>query len=533
MVVPALGTDAEMGRFPKVEVKRQATSMPWMLVPANTLQGKTIIPNTLLRGVGDWIALSAGTSFPPELEFTEEGWTYTTSPFSHVSAWYTKNNDGTLQALGNDPVAIAQTFNSGLDPSALMDDLFFGFRPDGRSPYTGVFPCGSKDAMAYSPKGVTSVPVQSNKNNLDSLGCCVAEAMNMGACIELTGGVDSRLLLALGLWAGGKATKSFTIGSDTDADVRIAREISDSLGMEHRVIQVDLDEMQLAVDTIRFVQDSGFVCNAAAYGWLPTIFRTLDSWRDAQLSGVGGEIGEGFYYTGLDRLFEVLNSPKLWLRTRSLVDGGRWASLFEGGFRGRLTQVARERTELSESKSWRLRTDDFYSHARIHGWAIPVIRASAAWYRPITPFLSHEYFKWSQSLSIKQRQNRTAQCELIDRICPDLGKFTYAKSLSVLNGSRFSRRCAKAKRMAMRVLPCPTAQPDRWVMTARLLIRSLDCIDCVVDRLRTLEGVRVDRVATVLRSDPFESAHAIGALLTMAQAIEEHAALRPNGLWQD
>lgn len=518
---------------PQTETPRRTQRSPWLLLPTSEFHGNTMATGVHSQTSGDWTVVSAIDRGPPGLRLSPEGWTYTTGSFTHAAAWYATDTDGTLRALGSDPATIAEAIGAELDRSALVDDLLLGFRPDGRSPYTGILPCGASNPMVYAPTGVTPAPIEAGGIDLDSLGHRIAEAMNDGACIELTGGVDSRLLLALGLGAGGKPTKSFTIGLESDPDVRVAREIAELLGMEHRAIRVEQDEHRLVEDTTAFVAESGYVCNAAAYGWLPTIFRTLGLWRDAQLSGVGGEIGEGFYYTGFDPVFQVLNSPRLWLRARAVVDGGRWSSLFEGGFGDRLAKVARDRPELNESKPWRLRTDDFYTHARIHGWAIPVIRASAAWYQPITPFLSNEYLAWSRSLSAEQRHNRAAQHELIGRTSPELAGIAYAKQLEAPAGGKLARKLGKAKRLASRVLPRPTAQPEQWASTARSLMRSLDGADSVVDRLRTLGGVRVDRVAEVLRSDPSTAAHAIGALLTMAHAIERHSGTHPNGLWQD
>lgn len=385
--------------------------------------------------------------------------------------------------------------------------------------------------MVYGPAGVEVVPQSNDPEPLATLGERIAASMNDGACLELTGGVDSRLLLALGIGSGGTPGRAFTIGDDGDPDVRIARALADELGMEHRTLAIDADEAdeaRLLDDTRAFVDESGQVCNAAAYGWLPSMFRRLEDFRSEQLSGVGGEVGEGFYYTGLDRLFELVNSPRLWLRARAVVDGGRWARLFEPGVCSRrLREVARERTELYERKPWRLRTDDFYLHARIHGWAVPVIRASAAWYQPITPFLSAEYLAWSKSLSAQQRHGRAAQREQIARLAPQISGIPYAASLPPQRGGKLARRVAKARRLAGRVLPRPSEQPERWAATAGSLMRSLDGADSVVDRLRTLDGVRVDRVAEVLASDPRTSAHAIGALLTMAHAIDRLSDARP------
>ncbi|MFI4881989.1 MAG: hypothetical protein ACIAQU_05330, partial [Phycisphaerales bacterium JB064] len=90
------------------------------------------------------------------------------------------------------------------------------------------------------------------------------------------------------------------------------------------------------------------------------------------------------------------------------------------------------------------------------------------------------------------------------------------------------RKLAKARKLAGRVLPRPTVQPDQWSRTAGLLMESLGGADSVVDRVRTLPGVRVDRVASVLVSDPATAAHAIGALVTMAMAVEAQEQVQPE-----
>ena len=524
-----LAIDTKMSPSGKITIPRPRFGTAWLLLPrVHKLSRHFGLPYS--ERIGQWTLHSSGGGIPCGLKVSGEDWSFRTEPFTYAQAWHALDADGTLRALGSDPVAIARSIEAGLDRSALVDDLLLGFRPDGRSPFTGVLPCGSARAMEYAPAGVTPTNDEPPGNDgMDVLGRRIAQSMNDGTCLELTGGVDSRLLLALGVAAGGSPKRAFTIGGDTDADVRVAREIADTLGMEHRTIpsapvtQATQDEPSVAEDASAFVAQSGYVCNAAAYGWLPAIFRTLEPWRDAQLSGVGGEIGEGFYYTGFDRVFEILDSPRLWLRTRAVVDGGRWASLFDRGVFGeRLRDLARVRSELNEPKPWRLRTDNFYLHARIHGWAVPVIRASAGWYQPITPFLSSEYLSWSNSLSAEQRNNRAAQREVIGRLTPELARITYAKALQSPSGGKFGRKVAKGRRLVSRVLPRPNQQPEQWVRTAASFMRSIDGADSMIDLLRTLDGVNVDRVSETLRSESTHSASAIGALLTTALAIKEY-----------
>lgn len=492
---------------------RRGTAPSWVLVPWDDRTGSS-------GGArfGGWRLLGEPDDLPANLTASADGWTLRTTPFSHQAAWYAAHADGSLRAIGSDALGVARAIGAGIDPWALVDDLLLGFRPDGRSAFEGVLPCGSAHALEYSPAGVRALEHEGGAD-LEALGRRVAEAMDAGACVELTGGVDSRLLLALGVSAGGRPRKAFTIGGEDDPDVVVARQMAEQLGMEHRTLSGELDAANLVEDTHAFVAQSGFVCNAAAYGWLPGVFARLADWRSAQLSGVGGEIGEGFYYSGFDRLFERISSPRLWLRARVVVDGGRWASCFEPGtFGQRLRQIASERAELNTREPWRVRADGFYTHARIHGWAIPVIRASAAWYRPVTPFLSGEYHAWARALSGEQMHNRAAQRALIGRLSPELTAIPYAKQLAGPGGGKLARKLAKARKLAGRVLPWPTVQPEPWTLTACKLMRAVGGADSIIDLLRDSPQLKLEEAAQILRGDAMVNAAAMGFLTTMALA---------------
>lgn len=513
-----------MNRAPETDTPRRATGAPWfLLVPRTDDRHGPPGSGEHVADRGGWRLSTHGSASPEGLELRDDGWTYRARPFGHAAAWYAADDRGRIVALGSHAADVARAAGAGIDETALLDDLLLGFRTDGRSAFGRVLPCGSARALEYSPDGIRRMEDDSGPD-LDALARRIARAMDDGACIELTGGVDSRLLMALGVSAGGKPSAAFTIGSDQDPDVIVARQIAELLGMEHRALTVRMEADRLPDDARAFVAESGFVCNAAAYGWLPSVFRALAPWRTAQLSGVGGEIGEGFYYSGFDGLFQRLNSPRLWMRARVVVDGGRWAGLFEPGiFWDRLRTVARETACLRAPGAWRQRTDAFYTDARIHGWAIPVIRASAAWYEPITPFLSAEYLAWARGLDAAEMASRAAQLDLIGRLSPELAALPYAKQLGGARSGGLSRKLAKVRKLAGRVLPGPTQQPEQWRQAAESLMRTLDGADSVVDRLRLLPGVRADGVARALRENPATSAHVIGALLTMAMGIEEHA----------
>lgn len=362
----------------------------------------------------------------------------------HSGAWIHRGGVGRSETVGDDCVAVAVRSGSRFDPEVMFEDLFLGFRLDGRSPFEGVSPvCGGEVCVLEADPA----------NALRTLAPVVAGMFDDSAAMELTGGVDSRLVLALAMAGGRVPAKCFTIGDAQDADVVVARQLAELVGAEHRVIPRPEPYDDLFEQGEAFVRASGYVCNFAAYAWLPSVFDRLAGWRTAQVSGVGGEIAEGFYYTGADRLFERLGSVSLWLRLRAAVDFGRWGSLVRPHVARKLKADLVERLGLLFSgRSWRASTDAFYRQHRIVGWALPVARASSVWYEPRCPLLSPEYLAWAASLSEEGRTGRRAQRAMIERLAPSLCEVPFASQLGAMKRGPITRRTAKAVRIGSRLI---------------------------------------------------------------------------------
>jgi hypothetical protein len=117
------------------------------------------------------------------------------------------------------------------------------------------------------------------------------------AVVQLSGGHDSRLLLAAG---AGALAQPVTIGDPEAPDVRVARELCDQLGLKHERRPEELHSVGLA-DRARFLAmtGAGVISLADARGYFAAPDGALPLW----LNGGAGEIARGYYgpAEGLDR----------------------------------------------------------------------------------------------------------------------------------------------------------------------------------------------------------------------------------------
>ncbi|MGB0467230.1 MAG: hypothetical protein ACPGF7_06845 [Pontibacterium sp.] len=235
--------------------------------------------------------------------------------------------------------------------------------------------------------------------------------------------------------AHGKTPKmSFTIGSNTDPDVILAKKISEEFGFEHINLEYDTPNEDCLSDAFAFVARSDFSSNACSYAQLPRIFRKLDSYREHQVCGVGGEIGTGFYYTPLDGIINNQISKDLWIKYRLSVPGNLAGKIFKKTCLSKYSKNS-EKNVLNVigsigDLSWRSKVDCLYSENRMRQWAGPVLKSSSYWYGIHAPFLEENYISWGMGLDSEDKKDRKAQLEKTKQFCPDLAVVPYGGDLS-------------------------------------------------------------------------------------------------------
>lgn len=341
--------------------------------------------------------------------------------------------------------------------------------------------------------------------------------------IELTGGVDSRLVLALGVSGGHRPASAITIGTHDDVDVQVASNLCERLAIRHCVIPVVVDVHMLETDIETMVRHSSYCANATSYGWLPSIFRRLSAERTAQVGGSGGEVAAGFYYSPFDGVFDRVNVVDLWCRVRLCACGricreivGRDFPILFAALLSRLRECLGE-----HGQPWRERLDLFYRYQRLEHWAKPVLQASSAWYRPVAPLMSDAYWQWSRSLSATERWQRRGQIDLIRRLAPELLTIPFAGQLSQ-QGKRWRNPLMNAVTKAYGRVRGRRRVADKGSQcTAEALVRHTALPSLVRDFGKST-GLNQSAVQTMLER-PSEFARELGVLVTNALRWRDYA----------
>ena len=237
-----------------------------------------------------------------------------------------------------------------------------------------------------------------------------------GEAIELTGGLDSRLLLAARTLAGRKPRMAITFGSRDHPDVVVAARLADAFGLAHRIIPFGEGHDDLANRAAFNGAQSGGSTDLKQYAAFLGPFDRLAREREEQIGGAGGELAVDFYdVPGLTTL--ATRGAWMPLIRRRFIQVPRIGAEFgTDGLRAAIERVAiavRETLEGYSDPNPYQRLRRFYCEERLANWAGPVLNANRYEYTPLTPLLHVTHAAWANSLGREQRQGRRAQEDLL------------------------------------------------------------------------------------------------------------------------
>ena len=436
------------------------------------------------------------------------------------------------------PDIVAALIGSRLSARTLVELLLVGFpldshclfdrvrrlRPGQRLAHTRELGFSVNDADPEQTHAVQGEP----ETWIRTLGPEIAEAFARGAALELSGGVDSRLVLGLGLHEGARPRLAFTLGSHEDEDVQVAQRICRRFGIEHHVLPTEAGDGRLVGDGRRLVERSGFAVNACSYAWLPGAFGRLAPRRDEQIGGGGGECAAGFYYSPFDAFCALPVVPRVWVRKRLFTSGIDAGRLF-GPDRGRRFAAEAAETVLRHlstmAGSWRRRTDELYLTQRVPNAGGPVLSASACWYLPRQPLLHSPYIEWGRRLNTAQRAGRRAQMNVIHQLVPELGTLPYAGHTRTAHGSAATlqavRRLHRLERKIRRRLSNTRAEPDLGAASVSAVLVGDESVRHSLRCLAKRDDLELNpRHLERMINEPCAFTHELGALMTAAWAAE-------------
>ena len=479
-----------------------------------------------------------------------------TDPIGLSAVYYMSR--GREAAISSCSRLLAAILECQLDEDALSAFAALGAYPGAETPFRGVRRLGGGEYVRLDERGVVveeySRPATPHYGAEDLAGsvrdgvsavctgveACVAAYPD--ASIELSGGLDSRLILAALLTAGHKPAEAVTLGRETDPDVVIAAEIASRAGIEQRRVDLAGIDHLGPDEAFRLVDNAGrrrdYSDNCVSLGVLDWVESSLGG--GVRYSGQNGELARGYYYAfqpswprTADGLARALVRWRLTANERvseDLLDpevravGERHATA--------TTQAFFERTRCD----WLTATDLFYLYWRMQRWVGSDWTAAAQSRVILAPFFNSTFITWALSAAPHRKRGSRLLTRVLHEIDPELARLPTADGsnpVAVFNPNitdRIDRATRKARKAAVKVrqrFGAVTKPPMGADALARLALDGMRDEPLRLERVAALPFVSRQYIERLAEGGESASPPTVGLLVALS-GLADHIAARPR-----
>jgi asparagine synthase (glutamine-hydrolysing) len=441
---------------------------------------------------------------------------------------------------------LAALTGADLDPHAVLTFLRLGHYLGGDSPFAGVdkLPGGEVWQLAAGTRRASRLATDAGPAlaGAECLRQCVHTQLAAvpEALVELSGGLDSRLIVAALGPDACRGRAAMTLGTTDAADVRIAEQLARHLGFDWQFVDLGRMAALPEADVMRLVRRASQRCDHTAQ----PLARAVLEWVNAQVpprprfSGQNGELARGFYYPGFADRSEV-SAPLVarllhWrLSTndcidRDLIDAAFWRD-HEAGLQQRLTTLLR-----SYDRPWLAATDEFYLRERMQRWVGGAYSAETQDHAILAPFFDPRFVDWTRRLRPTDKRDSRAMARLVGELAPALAAMPTAGGLSPrvqgatdlwARGQRQARFVQKVvRKIAQRVGGARRSPVGAPALAARLLAAGV-AEPATFARTTQLGWIRGEAIQAVLGRGVASWA-SLGQLLALEWTLEALARAR-------
>jgi len=334
-------------------------------------------------------------------------------------------------------LALAGFIRPRLDHHALAEWLAVGHFLSERTIFSGIRKLGCGERIVLTPS-VADVPGErwrpaaieqtggtAAKRYAELLRGSVQARVAADVVTELTGGLDTRAVLAAEL-AGGGRPSTWTLGQAGCDELRAIARLHRVADFDHLAVDVPSDFGSALPELVVTEHElSDGEVSALEYAPLLLAYNALTPRASASITGSGGEIARGFYYSVLRR-----NGPQLrgvpvdalhskvtsyaqrlhrHLRRELLGDD-------EDPARTVIADFVRE----SRASTPNGILDDFYLRARMQRFAGRNATSTGFFYRQETPFFDDHLVDFALSLPLSEKRGSRAVRRAIELLAPKL-----------------------------------------------------------------------------------------------------------------
>ncbi len=490
------------------------------------------------------------------LEITSDSWEIQ-SDFMAISPIYYATNSNQELFVSTRSDLLAALVDSRLYMDAIIEHLRLGFLLDNHTLYEKVYRIRDGEKISVSPTHGKVLPparsiygtanINQNWNDEQWLAPVAQKTANyfrQGMSVHLTGGVDSRLVFALGVHGGQPPVQAITGGDPNSEDVEIARAICERYGVEHIVAPFPKDRSEgLLEEAKRSAALRGYASiNAATYANFFRNMRQREALRKfpGEVGGLGGECAEGFYYTPLDKLCIGKQGLEQWLKMRIVKLAPRSAALFESNSWQAAEAALLERLQglfAEVPGDLRRKSDAFYVRQRMRHWVGAVLHAAGSCYWAAQPLFAKEHILWAETLPSSARYGRKRQMQTIYDIDPWLGdlKFNDGRRRRRPLGSGAIHMLTTTKKLANKatnILRKKSVNREQLAQTSIQHLMALASVRESLNHLATELPIEVDeRVLTSFQQSPSAYEQELGMLLSIAwgwESVNRYKSLLSN-----
>lgn len=305
-------------------------------------------------------------------------------------------------------------------PAAHLWRLRDGVLQAERYPQMGLIDFGGKET--------TRDIVRAHAARLRELICGFLDGHD-NVVLELSGGMDSRLILAAVPPSRRKEITGFTIVHEGSSDGPVARMLSERYGMPHVV--ADLDRIQ-GFDP-RSAYERAYAAAVRQDGMGAPLSAAVFEWAEdpvaeaPRLSGHGGELARVGYY--LLQPNRPKQTPQLaerffnmWFAKNQSVPDATLSPEFAASSRETGFRRVRETFAEYEDVDWMSAMDHFFLRQRLHRWGGATVTDGCRRRVTLDPLLDREVLTIMMSLPHARRWSSQQAVEVMHQLDPELAR---------------------------------------------------------------------------------------------------------------
>jgi asparagine synthase (glutamine-hydrolysing) len=339
-------------------------------------------------------------------------------------------------ALGTSASPLARTFRCEFDPLGLFQQMMVGHRLLDITAFRNIklVPPGAKAVLARGKYRLDRKNEESwrpcedlIKEGKNAIVAAVDRCLTADpdCAIELSGGLDSRMVLAAIPKELRSGRTAYTIGYPDSPDIATARTLAASSAMDHQIIDLSQYNGESTDAVWQRARRVAYRDDFATNIFDRLIIDCVDDrlLGQARIGGVNGELARGFYYPGFPtRKPLTRDAAKRLLSWRLTTNDAAPSELFDATIVSncRLALVNAVEEALGQGDFALLgdRLDHFYLRLRMRHWAGSAITRAQANRRIFAPFFHSDYISWAMGLPVPGKRDSISFCrvlELVDR----------------------------------------------------------------------------------------------------------------------